>query len=217
MNYLQRLEDFFAQYTHQQFKKGQTIIFADEEPSGVYYLKEGRVRQFTISPETGATLTLHTYHPGSYFPLIWAMAGKKNRHFFESLTPVTLYRAPRVNVLQFLKNEPEILYHLATRLLAGLDGMLIRVEMLSMTDVYGRVISELLYLIKHYGKPDTDGAINVGKFTHQEISEFVGSARETISVAMKKLEDKGLVIHRGRDICIPDPEKLIIELNSKHI
>lgn len=216
MSYLQRLEDFFADYTHQQYKKGQTIIYAGEEPAGVYYLKEGRIRQYTISPETGAILTLHIYHERSFFPLVWAIAGKRNRHFFDSLTPVTLYRAPRAEVLQFLKKEPEIVYHLMARLLSGLDGMLIRVEMLALTDVYGRVISELLYLMKHYGQKDPDAGIVIGKFTHQEISEFVGSARETVSIAMKQLEDKGLIKHKGREICIPDPEKLVRELNMSH-
>lgn len=214
-DYPQRLEDFFAGYTCQQFKKGQTIIYAGEEPAGVYYLKEGRIRQYTISPESGAILTLHVYHPRSFFPLIWAMASKPNRHFFDSLTPVTLFRAPRTEVLEFLKREPKLLYHLSARLLSGLDGMLIRVEMLALTDVYGRVISELLYLIKHYGKKNSAGVTIIGKFTHQEISEFVGSARETVSIAMKKLEDKGLIVMRGREICVPDPTKLILELNKK--
>lgn len=215
-NYLQRLEDFFAQYTHQQYKKGQTIIYAGEEPAGIYYLKEGRIRQYTISPDTGATLTLHVYHPRSFFPLVWGIAGKRNRHFFDSLTPVTLYRAPRSEVLQFLKKEPEVVYHLTARLLSGLDGMLIRVEMLALTDVYGRVVSELLYLIKHYGNRygATDG-MAIGKVTHQEIAEFVGSARETVSLVMKKLEDKGLVHRDGQNLCIPSPEKLARELKIK--
>lgn len=212
-NYLQRLEDFFAQHTMQQFKKGQTIIYPSEEPAGIYYLKEGRIRQYTISAETGSILTLHIYHERSFFPLIWAMAGKPNRHFFDALGPVTVYRAPRAAVLEFLRQEPKILYHLTTRLLMGLDGMLIRVEILAHTDVYGRVVSELLYLLRHYGRTSAEHGVLIGKFTHQEISEFVGAARETVSIAMKKLEDKQLITHIDGQIYIPDPDRLALELD----
>lgn len=212
-NYLQRLEDFFVQHTRQEFKKGQTIIYPGEDPAGVYYLKAGRVKQYTISAESGANLTLHIYHERSFFPLVWAMAGKPNRHFFEAVTPITLYRAPRQEVLDFIKQEPKILYQLATRLLAGLDGLLIRVEILAHTDVYGRVVSELLYLIRHYGRKDPDKGTIIGKFTHQEISEFVGSARETVSIAMKKLEDKQLILHVDGQIVVPDVDRLALELD----
>ncbi len=213
-NHLERVESFFAQYTLQKFAADQTFIEAGQEPAGIYYLKEGRVRQYTIAAGTGAIFTLHVYHPGSFFPLTWAMAGKPNRHYFDTLAPSVLCRAPQQAVVEFLKQEPEILYHLTTRLLAGLDGMLLRVETLALTDVYSRVISELVYLMKHYGEDKAEKGIKIGRFTHQEIAEFVGSARETVSIAMKKLEDANIIRHEGHTIYIPNPERLTNELGS---
>jgi CRP/FNR family transcriptional regulator len=210
----QRVEDFFVQFTKQKFKKGDTIIWGGREPEGVYYLKEGHVRQYSISEHTGNLLTLHIFHPKSFFPMIWAMANKPNSYFFESMGPVVVYRAPKGDVLRFLKQDNEVLSHFSIRLLSGLNGILIRLETLAFTDVYGRLISELLYLAKHFGRPHKTGTI-IGTFTHQELADFVGSARETVSVAMEKLEKKKLVEYIGHTIFIPDPNALVIELKRK--
>lgn len=213
-NYEQRIENFFIQFTKQYFNKGDTIIWGGREPDGVYYLKEGHVRQYSISEHTGNLLTLHIYHQKSFFPMIWALAEKPNAHFFEAMGPITLYRAPKSETLRFIRNDAEILYYFSARLLSGLNGMLTRVETLAFTDVYGRLISELLYLVKHFGSMQKEGIV-VGSFTHQELADFVGAARETVSVAMEKLQKKGLIDYVDHNIFIPNTDKLIAELKKK--
>jgi CRP-like cAMP-binding protein len=213
-SYEQRIENFFIQFTKKQFNKGDTIIWAGREPEGVYYIKQGRVRQYSISEYTGNLLTLHIFHPGSFFPMIWALAEKPNTHFFEAMGRVIVYRAPKNELLRFIRGDTEILYHFTARLLSGLNGMLIRLETLAFTDVYGRLISELLYLVKHFGTPHKQGIV-IGTFTHQELADFVGAARETVSVAMEKLQKKGLINHIGHNIYIPDVNILTEELRKK--
>lgn len=127
---------------------------------------------------------------------------------------VILYRAPKDEVLSFISADTEVLYHFSTRLLAGLNGLLTRLETLAFTDVYGRLISVLLYLTKHFGEQNK-GGILLAHFTHQEIAEFIGVARETASLAIEKLQKKGLIQYKGRNIYIPNPENLIKELNLK--
>lgn len=210
----QRITDFFKHYTPHTFKKGETIILGGHEPAGVFYICSGEVRQYAISEHTGATLTLHIYRPGNFFPVIWGLADKRNLYYFDALTKVDVYRASKEEVVAFLKNDPEALYSLTTRLAAGLNGMLMRLETYAFTDVYGRVISELLYLIKHYGTPHENGYV-LPHFTHQQLADFVGSARETVTVVMDKLEKKELVISMGHNLYVIDSDALFAEFKAK--
>lgn len=41
-------EDFYQQFTLRNYKKGEMLIRADDEPQGIFCLTKGYVRQYTI-------------------------------------------------------------------------------------------------------------------------------------------------------------------------
>ncbi|MFI5265712.1 MAG: Crp/Fnr family transcriptional regulator, partial [Candidatus Levyibacteriota bacterium] len=120
----QRLdESFFAKFhTPLRFKKNQTIFWPDRQPSGVFYVKSGFIRQYLVSKD-GKELTVNILKPETYFPLIWALNNVTNVYFYECLTEVTLLKAPREAVVKQLENYPDLLYDLTKRILSGLDGI----------------------------------------------------------------------------------------------
>ena len=209
----QRLELFFQNYPVRRFANKSIIIEAGAEPSGVYFLESGQVRQFIISKE-GEELTLHVFETGAYFPMTWVMNNIPNRHSYEAMGETLVRIAPAVDFQQFIINEPEILFHLAQRLLHGLNGMLLRVESLSLQSARVRIISILLYLGRHFGQHRGQEIIFPPGFTHRFIATFTGLARETTSVEISKLEKEGFLKYRGSSLVILDVanlEKLLAE------
>src|SRR3989304_6379685 len=87
-------QNFYKQFVTRNYKKGEMIIRADDDPLGIFYLTKGYVRQYTIS-KAGFELTLHILKPISYFPMVWAVNGTPNVYYFEALTAVEVGRAPR--------------------------------------------------------------------------------------------------------------------------
>lgn len=192
---------FFGKQTEIAFKKGETIIEAGADPSGVFYLQKGFVRQYSISDE-GQELTLHFFKPGSFFPLFWAVNNEPNRYFYESFNATETFLAPKEQFLTFLKNEPEILFDLTSRLLYGLHGLLTRVEYLISADAKHRVFGTLLFLAKHFGQK-TDGKVFLTeKFTHQDIARIAGTTRETVSRELEKLNGEGIISQRRQQLII---------------
>ncbi|MFS8159778.1 MAG: Crp/Fnr family transcriptional regulator, partial [Candidatus Roizmanbacteria bacterium] len=189
---LKEFEEFYAQFTIRNYKKGEMFIRADDDPQDIFCLKKGYVRQYTIS-KTGSELTLHILKPISYFPMVWAINGTPNVYFFEALTEAEVGRAPRDKVVSFIKDKPTIIFELMSELLEDYAETLLRVEHLVFSDAYRRVISVLLYIAKHFGEKKGKGIIVQHRFTQQDIATLVGVARETTSNEMIKLEKKGLV------------------------
>lgn len=209
----EKLDRFFRQFKLVSFLKNQLIFGADQEPTGVMFIKSGFVRQFAIS-QNGDEVILHIFKPGTFFPMIWAMAGVANRHYFQTLSPTKGYLAPKESFLKFLKEDPKLLYHFATRLLRGIDGLSWRIEMTALSHAYSRVISILIYLSGHFGEKTPIGLKLIFPFTHQEIAELVGISREHTSLEMEKLAKKGLITYQQRFLVIPDLKKLKKELED---
>ena len=91
---IKKFETFYDQFKPRDYKKGEILIRADDDPQGIFCLREGYIRQYTIS-KTGTELTLHILQPISFFPMVWAINGTPNVYYFEALTPVVVGRAPR--------------------------------------------------------------------------------------------------------------------------
>lgn len=209
-------EKFYNQFKSRNYKKGEMLIRADDDPQGIFYLKEGYVRQYTIS-KTGFELTLHILKPISYFPMVWAINGTPNVYYFEALTPVEVVRAPRDEVVNFIKDKPDVIFELMSELLEDYAETLTRVEHLVFSDAYRRVISVLLYIAKHFGEKSDDDIIVRHRFTQQDIATLVGVARETAGIEMVKLEKKGLIRYFNHSMIFKDIGQLNSELSATYI
>ncbi|OGK66342.1 hypothetical protein A2313_01545 [Candidatus Roizmanbacteria bacterium RIFOXYB2_FULL_41_10] len=205
--------NFYKQFPIRYYKKSEMMIRADDDPQGIFYLTKGYARQYTIS-KTGFELTLHILKPDSYFPMVWAINGTPNVYFFEALTTVEVRRAPRDQVVNFIKDKPSVIFGLISELLEDYAEALTRVEHLVFSDAYRRVISVLLYIIKHFGEETNKGIVVHHRFTQQDIATLVGVARETAGNEMMKLEKMGLMKHVNHSILFEDIKKLELELNS---
>jgi len=208
-------EEFYKHFATRNYKKGEMLIRADDNPQGIFYLKKGYVRQYTIS-KTGFELTLHILQPISYFPMVWAVNGTPNVYYFEALSPVEVGRAPRDEVVNFIKDKPTIIFELLSELIQDYAESLTRIENLVFSDAYRRVISVLLYITNHFGKKHGKGIIVDHRFTQQDIATLTGVARETASHEMVRLEKKGLVKYIDHAMLFENINKLNAELSSNN-
>jgi CRP/FNR family transcriptional regulator len=205
--------DFYDQFITRKYGKGETLIRSDDDPQGIFYLTKGYVRQYTTS-KSGIELTLHILKPISYFPMVWAINGTPNVYNFEALTDVEVGRAPRDQVVNFIKDKPVVIFELMSELLEDYAETLTRVEHLVFSDAYRRVISILLYIAKHFGEEHGKEVIVRHRFTQQDIATLVGVARETASNELVKLEKKGLVTYIDHTMLFENTGKLEKELLS---
>lgn len=205
----ERIEGFFNQFdTKRTYNKKEVIVRADDNPPGVFYLKEGYARLYTVSP-TGQELTLNIFKPGSYFSMMWAIGETRNTYFFEALTKIELLKAPKEALVEFVRQEPEVLFELTRRILIGLDGLLGVMESLMFGNAYNKVAMVLVIAAKRFGKKEENGEIALDlPLTHQIIATLAGLTRETTSLVLKEFE-KGKIIYSKRPfLVISNMEKL---------
>lgn len=190
-----KVDIFFRKYKKHSYKKGEMLIRADDEPQGTMYLTTGRVKAYTISRK-GEEVIVNIFKEGSFFPMSWAVSDSPNTYFYEALTEVELWRAPKNDVVVFLRSEPDVLFDLLRRVYIGVDGVLQRMSYLMGEDAYTRLIAELVITAKRFGEKTGDGGIEL-KTSEKDLAAQTGLTRETVSREIKKLKDKNLItLHR---------------------
>jgi CRP-like cAMP-binding protein len=83
-----------------------------------------------------------------------------------------------------------------------------RIESLLSRTVESRVAEFLLDAAQRHGIPDSRGLLIGVKYTHQEIADYVGSTRETVTLTLGDLRRKNLVLFDHRRIVVRDLEAL---------
>jgi len=141
--------------------------------------------------------------------MIWALSDETNHFFFESFTPTITYRAPKEEVLKFLKKEPNVFFDLNRRMLTGINGLLNRIEYLVFGKAKNKLTSHLIILARRFGQKTTSGRFKIClPLSHQDLAHLNGLTRETTSLLMKELADKDIIDYKQKTITVLDIEKL---------
>lgn len=205
-----KLDNFFKKYKRQSFKKGEILIRADENPSGVYYLTKGLVKEYAISKK-GEEIVVNIFKPNSFFPMSWAINETANEYYFEALKEIETWKAPREDALELIKVNSDMTFDLLKRVYKGTDGLISRMVYLMSENAYDRVLIELIISSKRFGKSLPNGQIALD-CTEKELAAQTGMTRETISREIKKLKVKSLVSFKDNILIIFDLKKLEKEL-----
>lgn len=197
------VDAFFSGFPAHEYFKGAILIRAADEPKGIYYLKSGHIRQYVITKE-GEEITLNIYKPGAFFPMAWAVNAYPNHYYFEAMDDSVVRIAPKEDAVEFVKNEPDVLFDLLQRLYIGLDGVLSRMEHLMSGKARERLITILIISAKRFGRHNTGrDAITIDlRLTHQDLASLAGLSRETVTREMMELKQSGLLDYTNTAISI---------------
>jgi CRP/FNR family transcriptional regulator, cyclic AMP receptor protein len=205
------LDDFFAAYPLREIEKGEIILRPDETLEHVFYLMEGSVVQYDIST-AGNEVVVNAFKPGAFFPMSMAINRLPGDYFFETATPVVMRSAPVEETVSFLKEHPEVMFDLLTRVYRGADGLLRRMAHLMGGNAKTRLIFELINAAYRFGEQSSDGILI--SLTENDVAKRSGLSRETVSRTMNKLKNDGLVRVKQSGIVVVDVRKLETLLGS---
>jgi CRP-like cAMP-binding protein len=83
-----------------------------------------------------------------------------------------------------------------------------RLERLFVKTIESRIAEFLLEAAAHYGIPESRGTMIGAKYTHQEIADYVGSTRETVTLVLGQLKRRGLVLTDHRQLVVRNEKGL---------
>jgi len=193
---------FFKQYSKlppRKIKKG-TVLFNPGDPLyGVHFIVEGFIKLYNVSEEGRETIVYLT-GPGNMLSLRAIIAREQIAHqYTEAITDVLLYTMSMADFHEVLLDHSEYFIDLVHILVDRLNHAERRVEGFIAGDVTHRVATFLYDAAIRFGQKEGKAVDIPVIFTHQRIAEFVGSYRETVTLALNKLQNEKLIsVSRGK-------------------
>jgi CRP/FNR family transcriptional regulator len=202
-----KLTAFFEKHRLAYYKKGELLFRPGDDFANIYFIKSGYVRLF-INDEDGKEITINAFKPVFYLSLNYALGEGENRYFFEALTDVEMWKAPKQEVIEFIKEDKEILGFLTERLLKITEELMRHVEVAISGDAYSKVAALIISLAKSSGKKTGNKIELEFTTTHRLIASLTGLSRETASIQIKKLEREGYINQNRSLLLVNDCEKM---------
>lgn len=208
-----KIASFFKKYPQQSFAKRELLLHAEEPVQSVFYIVEGRVSQYDITPN-GNEIVVNVFKPGAFFPMSSAINEVNNHYFFEASLKTTVRTAPKADVVQFLQNNPDVLFDLLARVFRGTDGVLRRMAHLMGGDAQSRLIFELLNAAYRFGEPQPDGSTLL-TLKESDLARHSGLARETVNRNIHHLKAADLLDVRPGAIVLKNVKQLEAMLGAE--
>ncbi|MBI1982471.1 MAG: Crp/Fnr family transcriptional regulator [Candidatus Levybacteria bacterium] len=202
---------FFQKYAKRpplNIKKGNIIFYQGDQPDRIYFVKEGFVKLYRMSEE-GKDTVIYLYGPGSILGVrALTSQDERLRHNAEAITDSEIITMSRKEYLDLVLEHPEYLVDLLHVFIERLNYTERKLEGFILTDATARVANFLADCARRFRIQKNKKVIIPLPLTHQRIAEFVGSFRETATVALNRLQkEKILKVERGK-ITILDLKKL---------
>lgn len=203
----QSLAKFFSNFKETTYKKRDIIYPPGEVATHIFYIKTGYVK-FFLSSEDGQEFIVRIYHPSNMLAFIPISTGIPIEHTYAAITDVTGVRVPKEQFLDFLKENPEMTIDIMSTYMVSMNATMKRLEMILMSDAKRKLLVIFAFLAEQVGKIGA-GEITVPiGFTHQELANFTGLTRETVTLELNSLKQQGLIEQEKKFIKIKDIEKL---------
>lgn len=206
------LQDWMALEIAQSYSPN-VVFFAEKEAArGVYIVLDGEVRLSINSPE-GKRLSLRIARKGDVLGLSSALSGGPYEMTAETLYPAKIALIERAKFLGFLSRHPEV-YPIITEELGRQVAM--SCEQLRTVALSATAPEKLARLLLEWSEVDSKN--NTGRLrfslTHEEIGEFIGASRETVTRALSNFKMRRLVAFRGSMLEIPNCSALAVVANG---
>lgn len=188
---LKKIRDHFANDELKKYPSNHLITLANQSPDGVSLLESGVVEQYDITPE-GNKIVVNIFKPPAFFPMSWAINHTQNTYFYSALTDVELRQSDPDKTVQFLKDNPDVMFDLLSRLYKGTDALLKRLVLTARGIASNRLIFELIIEAYRFGIAIDDTKVIIS-IQQSVLASRSGLARETVSREMHKLEHDDLI------------------------
>ena len=189
---------FAALVREQRYPRGALIVRQGDPGDALFIVRSGGVKVAVVG-EDGREVILGTLGQGDHFGELALIDGQPRSAHVVAMEPTVLLVLRRDDFRRQVEQMPRVAWALLEELSRRLRHADEKITGLVLLDVPGRVARLLL-------DRATGDAADASRSapTHETMAQMIGASRETVSRAMKELQEGGLVSAQRRMIEILD-------------
>lgn len=184
------------------------VLFSErEEAKGLYVVLDGEVR-LSINSSEGKRLSLRIARKGDVLGLSSALSGVPYEMTAETLYPARVAHVSRRDFAGFLARHAELYMNVTEELSRHVAMACHQLRTVGLSASAPEKLARLL--LEWSGSEQSNDVCARVRFslTHEEIGEFIGASRETVTRTLSNFKHRRLVSFRGSMLEIPNRRAL---------
>lgn len=179
------------------------VLFNErEEAHGLHVVLDGEVR-VSINSSDGKRLSMRIARKGDVLGLSSTLSGSPYEVTAETLYPARVAHVSRRDFLGFMTRHPELYMNVTEELSRHVTMACHQLRNVGLSASAPEKLARLL--LEWSGDQSTGTCARVRfSLTHEEIGEFIGASRETVTRTLSQFKHRRLVSFRGSMLEIPN-------------
>lgn len=187
--------------TVRRYARGALLIQEGDFGDTLYVILSGRLRAFSVSPDSEREITFGTYGAGEYVGELGLDGGPRSASV-EVVEAAVCSVITRPTLVAYIAEQPDFAFELLAKVIRRARAATLTARQLVFNDVYGRV----KLLLESLAEADGDGGLVVReRLTHRDIAQRVGCSREMVSRVFKDLESGAYIAPAAQGVVLLRP------------
>ena len=179
------------------------VLFTETQPNvGIMVIVEGEVK-LSINSSDGRRLSLRIARAGEVLGLSSTLSGNPYEMTADTLYPAKIAHISRQSFLHFVARHPEVYEAMTREVSRSFDLACEQLRMVGLSTSVPARLARLLLRWSDSGKQPETGSHCRLSLTHEEIGEFIGASRETVTRTLSVFKNRRLVAQHGCTLTIP--------------
>ncbi len=197
------MKDFNSVKSPATYPAGAVLFLEKQDARGVFVLCGGEVK-LSISSSSGKTMILKIAKAGEILGLMATMTSSPYEVTAETLHPCQVAFIRGDDFLRFIAKHPEAYQGVVKQLTSLYSGACEQLRTVGLSASAPEKLARLLLEWSPETKDTKQGVPVKMPLTHEEIAEFIGTTRETVTRTLSNFKSRQLVALNGSTLLISD-------------
>jgi CRP/FNR family transcriptional regulator len=184
-----------------EYRKGQMIYNQDQPSTSIYLVIEGKVKISRLADD-GHQVVVDIYQPDEFFGESAFVNLQQRSEQALALEKTKLMTWTTAEIEDIIGKRPRLAIALLQILVERTMEFSRRIESFSVDNISRRLARTLIRFSDRLGEQEEDGATCMVPFTHELLSQYVGTSREIVTHYMNHFRRQGYVRYSRKGITL---------------
>jgi len=183
------------------YKKGQTIYDHDQPSHSVYLVIGGKVKVCRVTDD-GRQVVVDIYQPDEFFGESAFLGNVQRAELALALEHTKVMTWSTSDIEDISMKRPKLAIAMMQLLVQRSVDFAQRIESFSVDNIARRLARTLIRFSERLGARQDDGSIQMIPFTHELLSQYVGTSREIVTHYMNQFRRQGYLRYSRKGIML---------------
>jgi CRP-like cAMP-binding protein len=202
------MDKLFDNSTENIYEKGQILFREGANPSGIFFIKDGKVKKYKVDKERREQI-IYVANTGELIGYHALLAEERYPDTASTLEDSRIVFISKENFLDVLNTSKVLSQRLLKLLSHEFSVFANSLALFAQRSVRERFAMQLILMREKYKQNFTPGMEVEINLSREDLASLVGTARENIVRILKDFKEEGILETKGRKIIIKNVNKLV--------